>query len=91
MFNAAEQLKHEGPTVGCQGGIRRVKERAGEIRGEGHEGLKGLWNERGERQEDLVIDALPRNMVVIPAVIPEAKKSAGFTFYRTKLFFFQLP
>lgn len=58
MFHAAEQLKHEGPTVGCQGGIRRVKERAGEIRGEGHEGLKGLWNERGERQEDLVIGVL---------------------------------
>lgn len=36
-FNAAEQLKHEGATLGRQGGIRRVEERAGQIRGDGHE------------------------------------------------------
>lgn len=60
-FNAAEQLEHKGATVGRQGGVRRVKERAGQIRGEGHERVKGLWNERGDRKEELVLPVLNSN------------------------------
>lgn len=92
-LNAAEQLKHEGATVGCQGGIRRVKERAGEIRGEGHEGLEGLWNERGDRKKDLVTDVPTCNMFVLPAVITDAiNYTYSYRLYKNVcLFFIQQP
>lgn len=49
--DAAEQLEHEGATVGRQSRVGAVEQSAGQVRREGHERLEGLWNESKDRKK----------------------------------------
>lgn len=50
LSDAAEQLKDEGATVGCQRGVGAVEESAGQVGCEGDKRVEGLWNERQDRR-----------------------------------------
>lgn len=53
-FDAAEQLKHKGATVGRQSRVGAVEQSAGQVGCEGYKWLEGLWNKREERDKHLM-------------------------------------
>lgn len=49
-LDAGEEVKHQGATVRRQRGVGAVEERVGQVGREGHQRVKGFWNQRqGDR------------------------------------------
>lgn len=53
-LDAAEQMEHQGATVGRQRRVSAVKQRVGQVGGEGHKRVEGFWCQREEEGRILI-------------------------------------